>query len=99
VFPKKPCDYDSEGDYDIAKFDMVVNAPSKEKFAAGQYVVIKSKKDTGGYALCQVANSVNLSVAALLRGPKSSGYIQQYPPGQFALVTYCKTLDVVTHFL
>ena len=99
MFPKKPCDYDSDGDYDVSNFDIVLNKPSMEKFAAGQYVVIKSKKDPGGYATCQVASSVSLSLAALLRGTKNSGYIQQYPPGQFALVTYVRTLDVVTHFL
>ncbi len=100
MFPAKPCDYDSSDEYNPGDFNFVLNKPSKEKFSAGQMVVIKSPKDDGGYALCRVARSVNLSVAALLKGSKSgTGFIQQYQPGEFALVEYCKTLAVVTHFI
>ena len=101
-FPKKPVDYDSGDDYNPADYSIVQKKPSQENFKPGQYVVIKSKTDAEAYALLQVAPTVDISVVAMLRGndnKSGSGYTSQHPWGLYALVTYVKMLDVVTHFL
>ena len=102
MFPKKAVDYDSEDDYNPADYDIVLKKPSQEQFKPGQYVVIKSKNDQEAYALLQIAPVVDISVVAMLKGSdhkSGNGHLQQYPRGQFALVTYVRTLETVTHFL
>ena len=101
-FPKKPVDYDSGDDYNPADYSIVQKKPAQENFKPGQYVVIKSKTDAEAYALLQVAPTVDISVVAMLKGSdhkSGSGHLQQYPRGQFALVTYVRTLETVTHVL